>query len=206
MSAPVGDNESVANTVASETILDTSSMVGTDPIVPISSSSVPIIVKKDAWRKNVLLCQLDDPKLNLRGDSGAVGRINADKDSLVIDLKGRQYQGLLMSGPTVMLLNLAPPVGQKAPVKEVARAEVVTNEFCHLHFTKDVLGSMMGAYTLGDAEASEDTGAGGDDVGSVCSSGSARKKKGGKKQPLISNVMNRKRKSSSKKGSSKRKK
>lgn len=199
MSAPVGDNESVANTVASETI-DT-----TGPIVPISSSSVPIVVKKDAWRKNMLVCQLDDPKLNLIGDSGAVGRINADNDSLVIDLKGRQYQGLLMSGPTVMLLNLAPPVGQKAPVKEVARAEVVTNEFCHLHFTKDVLGSMMGAHPLGDVEGTDDEG-GGADTGSVASSGSARKKRGGKKQPLISNVMNRKRKSSSKKGSSKRKK
>jgi hypothetical protein len=172
--------------------------------IPISSTSVPVIIKKDAWRRNALLCQVDDPKLNIVGDSGAVGRIKANTSSgLVIDIKGRQYEGKIMSGPTVLLLNLAPPVAAKTVVKETARAELVTNEFVHLTFKKDILSSMMGEYTFGDSDADGDSIQGGD--GSIASDNGLTKSAQKKKQPIISNVMNRKRKVSSKKGSSMKK-
>ena len=167
----------------------------------ISSNSVPVLIKKDAWRKSMMLCQLDDPKLSFVGDSGAIGRITADKSSLHLDLKGRQYEGFITAGPTVLLLNLAPPVGLKVPGTEVARAEVVTNEFCHLNFTKDILGAIMGEYSGGlsrNADYSDEESVAGTD---------ACEEKAKKKAPVISNVTNRKRKSAAgKKGGGKRRK
>jgi len=170
----------------------------------ISSNSVHVIIKKDAWRKNVMLCQLDDPKLSFTGDSGAIGRITSDRSNLQLDLKGRQYEGVIASGPTVLLLNLAPPVGLKVPGKEVARAEMVTNEFCHLNFTRDILGCMMGEYSGGlsrNAEYSDDSSVANTDAGSEAG---AREKK--KKAPIISNVTNRKRKAGPGKRASKKRK
>jgi len=160
----------------------------------ISSNSVPVIIKKDAWRKSIMLCQLDDPKLSFTGDSGAIGRITSDRSNLQLDLKGRQYEGIVTSGPTVLLLNLAPPVGLKVPGKEVARVEMVTNEFCHLNFIKDILGNMRGEFSGGlssrNAEYSDDSGT---DAGTDAGSDAGGKEKK-KKAPTISNVTNRKRK------------
>ena len=54
-----------------------------------------------------------------------------------------------------MVLNLAPPVGQSSSNKAAglcARAEIVTNEFCHLTFEKDLHGTLQGVYTGEDAE------------------------------------------------------
>ena len=63
---------------------------------------------------------------------------------------GRQYRGEIYSGPTVMLLNLAAPVGVSASSsssQQTARVEVLTNEYCQLTFERDLLGSMMGLYS-----------------------------------------------------------
>jgi len=99
---------------------------------------------------------------------------------------------------------LAPPVGLKVPGKEVARAEMVTNEFCHLNFTRDILGCMMGEYSGGlsrNAEYSDDSSVANTDAGSEAG---AREKK--KKAPIISNVTNRKRKAGPGKRASKKRK
>ena len=165
-----------------------------------SSSGIPVIAKQSVWTKKVLVCQSDDTKLNFAGDSGAIGRITASNEdhSLQLDLKGRQYNGKIMSGPTIMLLNLAPPVGQ-ANYKEVARADVLTNEFCHLEFTRDVLGGIMGEYTGGLSRYDDKF------EDEVLDMSTSTKDQGGvgndskdKKNPIISNVMNRKRKASTK--------
>jgi len=111
---------------------------------------VPVMVKASATSgagRNLLLCQLDDPELSFQGDSGAVGRLSVTSSSLEIDLKGRQYQGTLLPGPTVLLLNLTKPVGAQANYKPVARVEAITNEFCHLEFSRDLLGGLMGEYS-----------------------------------------------------------
>ena len=165
--------------------------------IPIQGTSVPVIIKKDAWRKNALFCQVDDPKLSLLGDSGAVGRLKVTPDSLTVDIKGRQYTGTILSGPTVMLLNLAPPVGQKAGAfQETARAELVTNEFCHLEFSKDILGTITGEYAV---SGSGTAGADGNesDANSSVASGVAVEGDAGstekKRNPVISNVMNKRR-------------
>ena len=62
----------------------------TDKLVEpiISSSSIPIIIKNNAWERKVLLCEIDDNDFNISGDSGAVGRISVDPLSLLLDVKG----------------------------------------------------------------------------------------------------------------------
>jgi hypothetical protein len=67
-----------------------------------------------------------------------------------LNCTGRQYKGQIFAGPTIMLLNLAAPVGQPSTgnsYQQTARVEVLTNEHCQLTFKKDLLGSMMGLYT-----------------------------------------------------------
>jgi hypothetical protein len=60
----------------------------TDPL--ISASSVPVIIKNNAWERKVLLCEVDDQEFNILGDSGAVGRISVNSSSLMVDVKGKQ--------------------------------------------------------------------------------------------------------------------
>lgn len=58
------------------------------PAAAISASNVPIIIRNNAWERKVLLCEVDDPEFNISGDFGAIGRISAVPDSLLIDIKG----------------------------------------------------------------------------------------------------------------------
>ncbi len=46
------------------------------------------MLKKDAWTKPYLLCELNDSKVNFDGDSGAIGRFSVARDEILIDLKG----------------------------------------------------------------------------------------------------------------------
>ena len=111
---------------------------------------MPLLLKSGATSgtaRNLLLCQVDDPELSFQGDSGAIGRLSVTTTNVDVDIKGRQYQGTLLPGPTVLLLNLAKPVGVQAGYRPVARIEAITNEFCHLEFSKDLLGGMMGEYS-----------------------------------------------------------
>ena len=82
--------------------------------------SISVVVKRDSWCKDVLLCQNPDQAVNFSGDSGAVGRMTVKGGSLFMDLKGRQYKGEIMSGPLVMVLNLTAPVATKATKKRKA--------------------------------------------------------------------------------------
>ena len=115
----------------------------------LGSSSIPIMIKNTTCeRSGVLLCQTDDLELNFSSDLGAIGRISATKSGLTLDIKGKQYTGQIISGPTIMILNLAPPVGQsQKSYQHVGRVEVLTNEYCHLTFDKDTLGGISGVYS-----------------------------------------------------------
>ena len=178
-----------------------------------SWADIPVVLKGNSTRQTVLICQVDDENLQFAGDSGAVGRIFCDPQSLRLDLKGRQYSAQLTAGPTLMVLNLAPPVGQSSSSSKggglCARAEVVTNEFCHLTFEKDLHGTLQGVYTGEDGENHEFNP---DDASdSEVEHGPNKKKKvpsSGKKSkatasaedggnPKISTITQRKRKSSS---------
>jgi hypothetical protein len=181
----------------------------------VQQTEIPIIIKAGCHTRPVLICEVDDDALVFAGDSGAVGRIFCDAHSLRLDLKGRQYSGQITTGPTLMVLNLAAPVGQSASGSVCARAEVVTNEFCHLEFEKDLHSSMQGVYTGNDGDNNElferddeDADSGAEAQGKK-SKGSAKKTKetaGGEGGKLkISTITQRKRKSSAKGASSSKK-
>ena len=179
-------------------------------------------IKKEATSKKIMLCQVNDAKLSFSGDSGAVGRLTVDSESLKIDLKGRQYDGVIKAGPTVMLLNLAPPVavskvekdGNKNAGVVPARAEMITNEFVELTFTRDILSGLMGDFSGpaaadsdglsvdgGESEDGDQQAAGGAG-GSIGSS--SKKRKGA--AVVISQVTNKKRSKTAKGGRKKAKK
>ena len=152
---------------------------------------IPVLMQKKTLgtKSRTMVCQVDDPKLTFAGDSGAVGRLTVSEKNIKIDLKGRQYDGTIQPGPTVMLLNLAPAVGKDKKEGEVARIEMMSDEFVELNFTKDVLSGLMGDYQ-GAADSDNESG-----VGSVGSTDSTKKKRKG---VVISQVTNKKRKTGAK--------
>jgi hypothetical protein len=177
------------------------------PTTSLPVSDIPVILKSGAFGRPVMICEVDDDELHFTGDSGAVGRIFCEPQALRLDIKGRQYSGQLTRGPTLMVLNLAAPVGQSGGAGLCARAEVITNEFCHLEFERDLHSSMQGVYTGNegdeelmqrDSDAESGSNAGITKKTKAC----AKRGKGGTddaSQPKISTITQRKRKS---KGSS----
>lgn len=84
-----------------------------------------------------LLIQVDPEDaapLDYEGTSGAIGRFEAGPNGIVLDLKGRQYHGSLLPGPTAMLVALAK--GKQL------RVEGVTDEFATLVQTQDVMAKL----------------------------------------------------------------
>ena len=129
---------------------DTSHSTMKESSIPMSkiteSNTVPVVIKAGAYSKSLLLCECSDRELSFDGDAGAVGRMTVDDSSVIFDLKGRQYKGKLKKGPSVLILNMAPPVGQR-DAEVTARAECVLNEYCSLTFEKDLLSDLKGQYT-----------------------------------------------------------
>jgi len=177
------ENDGVGNTNEQLTSNENTSI----PI--IDNSRLPILIKNNCWSKNILLCQIDDPDMNFTGDLGAIGRLSVEPNSLMIDLKGRQYGGHISQGPTVLLLNLAQQVGLSQKVQQ-ARVEVLTNEYCHLKFEKDTFGSMTGFYS-GSLPIGQDEY---EDNHVAVSDSEDENDLTNKKIPKISTITNRKRK------------
>ena len=76
----------------------------------------------------------DAALLDYEGTSGAIGRFEAGPNGIVLDLKGRQYHGSLLPGPTVMMVALTK--GKQL------RVEGLTDEFASLVQTQDVMANM----------------------------------------------------------------
>jgi hypothetical protein len=149
---------------------DSSPSMSTLKSVKTVASSIPVVVKTNAWKKDVMVIQSVDEDINFKGDSGAVGRLTVEDGKMIMDIKGRQYSGKILSGPLVMVLNLTQSVAakvkktndenvdkdddaskdkSKSKTKEhqhVARVEMATNEFCELKFEQDMLSTLKGEY------------------------------------------------------------
>ena len=94
---------------------------GIDLVIPHT-----LLNKHKAPAKNecTLLVQMNDDKLDLHGQSGAVGRLEADERGVILDLKGYQYRGTIRPGPTAMVVALTRE-GQ-------FKVESITDEFVTL--------------------------------------------------------------------------
>jgi hypothetical protein len=76
----------------------------------------------------------DAARLDYEATSGAIGRFEAGPNGIVLDLKGHQYSGSLLPGPTAMLVALTK--GKQL------RVEGLTDEFATLVQTQDVMAKL----------------------------------------------------------------
>uniref|UniRef100_A0A7S3LF37 Uncharacterized protein n=1 Tax=Amphora coffeiformis TaxID=265554 RepID=A0A7S3LF37_9STRA len=51
----------------------------------------------------------DASMLEMEGASGAIGRLEVDGQGVILDMKGRQYQGRIFPGPTALILGTTTP-------------------------------------------------------------------------------------------------
>lgn len=49
---------------------------------------LPLVVPRQVVKKSAMLCQVEDEELDLKGDTGAIGRIQFKNDECHIDVKG----------------------------------------------------------------------------------------------------------------------
>ena len=73
----------------------------------------------------------DAQLLDYEGISGAIGRLQADNRSLILDLKGCQYHAWILPGPTAMVVSLSK--GRQLKV------ESLTDEFATMVQTQNIL-------------------------------------------------------------------
>ena len=96
---------------------------GVPNLVPLS------LPPKGKIKTSNLLLQLEDEELDLSGDSGAVGRYNAEKSRVDLDLKGVTYSGKCLKSHTLCTVVVS---GGEATIQEVF------GNFVHLRQTADV--------------------------------------------------------------------
>jgi hypothetical protein len=88
-----------------------------------------------------VLVQVEDPKFDLSGDVGAIGRLTTlPNEGLVLDLKGMQYAGTII--PCCSLAVVGMTGGE-------ARIESIVSDFVQLEPLSNVLESLGGALTSG---------------------------------------------------------
>jgi hypothetical protein len=81
----------------------------------------------------------DAAVLDFEGASGAIGRFEANPAGIVVDLKGCQYQGSILPGPTAMVVGFTSSVGFGRSTSAPTRLHVegITDEFVTLVKTND---------------------------------------------------------------------
>mmetsp|Transcript_7304 Transcript_7304/g.16158 ORF Transcript_7304/g.16158 Transcript_7304/m.16158 type:complete len:337 (-) Transcript_7304:25-1035(-) len=85
--------------------------------------------------------------LDFHGQSGAVGRFEADEEGVILDLKGYQYRGTIRPGPTAMVVALTRD-GQ-------FKVEAITDEFVTLDTnTRTNVMDKLNAVVKGDMDES----------------------------------------------------
>lgn len=97
----------------------------------------------------------DATVLDFEGQTGAIGRFEADDEGVTLDLKGYQYSGAIHPGPTAMVVAL----GKSGHLK----VDSVTDEFVTLQKTSDVMakldavvkGSMDEGYNVVDDDVNK---------------------------------------------------
>lgn len=98
-------------------------VAGVPSVVPLS------LPGKSKLKTGNLLLQLEDPDFDLSGDTGAVGRYNASRKKVELDMKGVTYAGSMVKCHTLCTVLVT---DGKAEVKEVF------GNFVHLAKTADV--------------------------------------------------------------------
>ena len=82
----------------------------------------------------------DSATLDFEGTTGAFGRFQVNSEGIILDLKGSQYQGNILPGPTAMIASLY----YAADHTQELRVEAITDEFCPLVKTQDLMAKLDG--------------------------------------------------------------
>ena len=83
----------------------------------------------------------DDAKLlDYDGVSGAIGRFESTDNGIVLDLKGCQYQGSLLPGPTALVVGFSSAFQRTN--HSTLRVEAITDEFATLVKTNDSMAKL----------------------------------------------------------------
>ncbi|KAL3939251.1 MAG: hypothetical protein SGARI_001440, partial [Bacillariaceae sp.] len=96
----------------------------------------------------------DAAGLDFEGVSGAIGRFEGNDAGIVLDLKGCQYQGSLLPGPTAMVVGFTGSAGFGRAATGPTRLHVegITDEFATLVKTNDSM-LQLDAIVKGDMDA-----------------------------------------------------
>ena len=106
-------------------------------------SSLPLVLPRRSLQggNSTVLVQLEDSKLELEGDVGAIGRLTVlPNEGLILDLKGVQFAGTIVPSCSVMVVGFS---GVEA------RVESVVSDFVQVEHLSNVLESLGGAMTSG---------------------------------------------------------
>ena len=119
---------------------------------------VPTSLGNNAGECTVLVeLQPDDAALlDFEGSTGAIGRFQVDSEGIVLDLKGSQYRGSLLPGPTVMMASLqySAATGENGKQQQQQlRLETIVDEFCPLDKTQDTM-KILDGHVEGTMDAS----------------------------------------------------
>ena len=124
------------------------------------ASAMPLEMASTA-AKTAVLCQSTDPKLDMKGDVGIVGRIKVDKkaDRMVqIDLNGVEYAGNLFSCHSLCVVSVGTKTDAEGNKSDNAKIETVLNEVVQLERAGDVFsketttGGSISGYDMNDGD------------------------------------------------------
>ncbi|GFH52455.1 hypothetical protein CTEN210_08931 [Chaetoceros tenuissimus] len=91
----------------------------------------------------------DAPTLDFHGAGGAIGRFELNQDTVVMDLKGFQYQGYIQPGPTCLVASMHPMIGEN-----VMKIESISDEFIAIQKTGDQFMQMDAIVDKGELDDS----------------------------------------------------
>jgi sRNA-binding protein len=155
-STTTSSNKKADSQKAPESIKSTKKSVSSSTIHHTVADSLDIIFPLSLGKSTMdctVLVQIDpdDSKnLDFEGTTGAIGRFQVNKKGLVLDLKGSQYHGHLVPGPTAMLATLC----YDEQHQQQLRLEAITDEFCPLYKTQDTMAKLDALILKGELDES----------------------------------------------------
>lgn len=143
-----------ATTVKSSHAQDESADTGTDDKgieikIPLSLLMTGTSAGSNECSVIVQVTPEDAPTMDFHGAGGAVGRFEVNDDTVTMDLKGFQYQGVLQAGPTCIIASMHPLIGEN-----IIKVESITDEFVTLQQTGDQLAQLDGVVEKGNLDDS----------------------------------------------------
>ncbi|DBA02842.1 TPA: hypothetical protein N0F65_006632 [Lagenidium giganteum] len=102
---------------------------------------MPLVMSTSLPKASTLLVQLEDSKLDLSGDVGAIGRFHSQDDGgVVLDIKGHQYIGEIVPCGTFMVVGIG---------ATEAKVENMVTDFCQITQKLSVIESISGVVLAG---------------------------------------------------------